>query len=181
MWPFITGPMEMSPSSWTRALQPRRLSTTLPPQANDRRNGTTMRRRSLTTRLVLSHLLATAIALLLLGGTVTALLIYNQRSQVRQTLDAQATLVAAYASALAPSATSLAGLATSIVGRFPHPPGTIVRIFAIDGTLLTEDRSLGEFPSPAAQPYLVSQVPFLPVASTSREYVARPINRGALT
>ncbi len=137
-----------------------------------------LRRRSLTTRLTWSHLLATGVALLLLAATLLLLLIRAQRAQTIDALNAQASLYAAYASELAPTTASLEGVADRIVRRFPRPAGTMVRIFAANGALLTADRSLGEFPSRAAQPLIVSQAPFFPLAPPQRRYVAQPIMRG---
>ncbi|MDQ5851435.1 MAG: ATP-binding protein [Chloroflexota bacterium] len=136
-----------------------------------------MRRLSLTTRLILSHLLATATALLLLGSTLVFLVVRDQRLQVLATLDAQAAVYAAYAGELAPTTAILEGLADGIVQRFPREPGTKVRIFATNGSLLTSDRSLGEFPSRAVQPLIVTPAPFLPLATETRRYVAKAIIR----
>lgn len=137
-----------------------------------------LRRRSLATRLTWSHLLATAVALLLLGGALFWLLLRNQSAQATATLSAQASLYAAYAADLAPATAILEGVADRIVHRFPPQPGTIVRIFATNGALITADRSLGQFPSRAVQPFVSSQAPVLPLAPRGRRYVAQPVMQG---
>ena len=136
------------------------------------------RRRSLATRLTWSHLVATSAALLLVGGTLFLLLARAQRLQATDALNSQAAIYATYAAELAPTTTILEGVADRVAHRFPPPAGTAVRIFATNGSLLTSDRSLGEFPSRAVQPYIVSQAPFLPLAPSVRLYVAQPIMRG---
>ena len=138
-----------------------------------------MRRLSLTTRLILSHLLATATALLLLGSMLVFLVARDQRLQVLAALDAQAAVYAAYAAELAPTTAILEGLADGIVQRFPREPGTKVRIFATNGSLLTSDRSLGEFPSRAVQSLIVTPAPFVPLATETRPYVAKASMRGS--
>jgi signal transduction histidine kinase len=121
---------------------------------------------------------ATSAALLLVGGTLFLLLTRTQRIQATEALNAQAAIYATYAAELAPTTTILEGVADRVARRFPPPPGTAVRIFATNGSLLTSDRSLGEFPSRAVQPLVVSQAPFLPLAPSLRLYVAQPIMRG---
>ncbi len=137
-----------------------------------------MRSRSLTTRLTCSHLLATTVALMLLGLTVFALLSRNQRSEMIAGLNTQAAIYATYASQLAPTPPILEAVADSVVRRFPRPRDTTVRIFATNGSLLSSDLSLGEFPSRPAQALMAGPVPFLPLPSSRRLYVARPILRG---
>ena len=137
-----------------------------------------MRRRSLTTRLLLSHLAAAIVALGLLGGSLLFLVARNQRLQSTAALQAQAAVYATYAAELAHTTTLLEGVADVVVRRFPVQPGTSVRIFAPNGSLLTSDRALGEFPSRSAQAFVAGPAPFLPLAPESRRYVAQPIRRG---
>ena len=136
------------------------------------------RHRSLTTRLTLSHLLATTVALLLLGAALLVLLLRAQQTQTQAALEAQAALYAAYAVDLAPTTAILEGVADRIVRRFPPPPGTTVRIFATNGALLTADQSLGQFPSRAVRALVVSPAPILTLAPQRRHYAAQPIIRG---
>ena len=136
-----------------------------------------MRHRSLTHRLLLSHLLATLAALALLGGTLVILVVRNQRAQLLQRLSVQAAVYASYATELAPTTAILEGVADAVVRRFPPEAGVEVRIFAINGALLTSDRSLGEFPSRAVQPLVTGPGSFLPIAPATRRYVARTITR----
>lgn len=138
-----------------------------------------MRQRSLTTRFLLSHLTAVAFALALLAGTSTLLLIRNERSRSLTNLQERTTLYATYAAAIAPDPLILRGSGDTIVRRFPAIPGNIVRIFAPDGTLLTSNRSLGEFPSRAVQPWLQRDVPLLTYAPANRIFVAQPILVGS--
>jgi signal transduction histidine kinase len=98
---------------------------------------------------------------------------------VLTSLDERATLYATYAAAIAPTSPTLQGLADTIVRRFPALPGNAVRIFSPDGTLLTSDRALGQFPSRAVQPWLDREVPLLTYAPANRTFVARPILQGS--
>jgi signal transduction histidine kinase len=140
-------------------------------------SGLAPRRRSLGTRLAWSHLLATSVGLALLGGTLWVLLTRNQRAQALASLNTRASIYAAYAADLASNTAILEGVADRVVRRFPPQAGTFVRIFAANGSLLSSDQRLGQFPSRAVQPLIASQAPFLPLAPEGRLYVAQPILR----
>lgn len=131
--------------------------------------------RSLTARLTWSHLLATAVGLALLGVTVLVLVDRNQRAETIAGLNRQAAIYAAYAAQIAPSSTTLEGVADSVLRRFPIAPGTIARIFATNGSLLSSDPSLGQFPSRPVQSLMAGPVPFLPLPPPQRLYVAWPV------
>ena len=136
-----------------------------------------LRQRSLTTRLVLSHLLATMTALVVLGALVTALLAHNLRAETLASLDARVGVYAVYAAELAPTPAILRGIADAVLARFPVESGTTVRIFSLDGTLLSADTSLGPYPSREAREYIADQLIVLSTAPGDRRYVARPIVR----
>ncbi len=138
-----------------------------------------MWRRSLLSRLLWSHLLAVAVSLFLSGTTLLLLVARSERSRLLERLDARAAVYSTYAAEIAASTAILEGLATSIVRRFPPEPGTIVRIFAPNGALLTARPELGAFPSRAVQPYITGQLPFLPLAPENRLVVAHPVRRGS--
>ena len=137
-----------------------------------------MWRRSLLSRLLWSHLLAVAVALLLSGTTLLLLVARSERTRLVERLDARAAVYATYAAEIAASTAILEGLAPSIVRRFPPEPDTIVRIFAPNGALLTASEDLGAFPSHAVQPFITGQLPFLPLAPQDRLMVAYPVRRG---
>ena len=137
-----------------------------------------MRRRSLTARLILSHLLATGAALIVLGGTVVLLVARAERTQTLTALETQAAVYASYAAELAPNAAILEGIADAVVRRFPAGLGTTVRIFAPNGALLTSDLTLGRFPSRAVLTHVDTPAPVLALAPAGRRYVALPIARG---
>ncbi len=140
-----------------------------------------VRRRSLTTRLVFSHLLATATALVVLSGLVVGLLAYNLRAETLASLQARASVYAIYAADLAPTPTLLRAMASTVVARFPTEPDTVVRIFGTDGTLLSADVGLGPYPSREARNYIANQLLVLSSAAGDRRYLARPIVRDGTT
>jgi signal transduction histidine kinase len=137
-----------------------------------------LRRRSLATRLVLSHVLATVTAIAVLGAIGIALLARNLQTATVSALDARASVVAVYAADLATSSATLRGVVPAVLGRFGAEPGTTIRIFAPDGTLLNDDGGIGLYPSREARRYVTTQFLALSVAPTDRRYVARPITRG---
>ena len=136
-----------------------------------------MWRRSLFSRLLWSHLLAVAVALLLSGTTTLLLVARNERTRLVERLDARAVVLASYAAEIAPSTLILEGLAGSIVRRFPPETGAAVRIFAPNGSLLSTTDELGAFPSQAVRPFISGPLPFLPLAPQTRVAVAQPVRR----
>ena len=141
-----------------------------------------MRRRSLKTRLTLSHALVTLAGLTLLSVALLALVYRSQRAQTIANLTAQAQVNAAFAAEIAPDADALAGIAPSLIRRFSPPPDTVLRVLAPNGTVLYASRDLGSFPSAAALPLLTNPLPIQPVAlEQGRRFVARPVQRGDQT
>lgn len=140
-----------------------------------------MRRLSLTTRLTLSHVLVTLGALLLLSAATVLLIGRSQRVQTLATLTAQAEVYAALAAEVAPDTATLAAVAPSLGSRFAAP-GSAVRIFAPNGSILFASDDLGQFPSVAARELLTFPLPIQPVAPQSeRRFGAQPIAHGATT
>jgi signal transduction histidine kinase len=140
-----------------------------------------MWRRSLLAQTAGSHLLAVSVALLLASTTVFLIVARSERTRLIDQLEARAGVYAAYAGELASSTTILEGLAAAVVRRFPPEPGTAVRVFAPNGSLLTPDSELGVFPSRAVHPHISGPIPFLPLAPDTRVTVAQPINHGSET
>lgn len=140
-----------------------------------------MWRRSLFARTLVSHLLAVGVALLLAGLTLLWLVARTERTRLVERLDARAAVYATYAGEIAASTMILEGLADAIVRRFPPEPGTSVRIFAPNGSLLTPQSALGVFPSRAVLPYISGQLPFLPLSPDTRVAVALPVQRSGQT
>lgn len=141
-----------------------------------------MRRRSLKTRLTLSHVLVTLGGLFLLGVALIVLVQRGQRAEMISSLTAQAQVYAVYASELAGDSTTLAAVAPTLVQRFNPPPDTTVRVLAPNGAVLFASRDLGNFPSRAAVPLLTSPLPIQPFAlEHNRRFVAYPIMRDEQT
>jgi two-component system sensor histidine kinase BaeS len=141
-----------------------------------------MRRRSLKTRLTLSHALVTLAGLTLLSAALLALVYRSQRAATIANLTAQAQVYAAFAAEIAPDADALAGIAPSLIRRFSPPADTVLRVLAPNGTVLYASRDLGSFPSAAALPLLTNPLPIQPVAlEQGRRFVARPVQRGDQT
>ncbi len=135
-----------------------------------------MRRRTLTTRLTLSYLLATLVGLMLLGGSVLGLVARGLQTQLLDALQSQTTVYAAYAATLASDTATLGAQAQAIVARFPTPPDVEVRIFATNGSLLLPKGPLGIFPSRPVRPYLVNSLVLPPVGQDEgRRYAAQPV------
>lgn len=135
-----------------------------------------MRRLSLTTRLTLSHLLATLAGLLFLGGSLLALVEYSQRSEMLASLQRQAEVYAAYAAGLASDTQTLSAQAAAVAARFPPPPDVVVRIFAANGSPLIPNSPLGQFPSRLVRPYLSNALFLPPVGEDrNRRYAVAPI------
>ncbi len=118
-----------------------------------------MRRLSLTTRLTLSHVLVTFGALVLLNAATLLLIGRAQRLQTLATLESQAAVFAALAAEVAPDTATLAGAAPVLVPRFTAAPGSTIRIFAPNGSILFANADLGQFPSAAARALLTSPLP----------------------
>ncbi|HEY0601555.1 MAG TPA: HAMP domain-containing sensor histidine kinase [Herpetosiphonaceae bacterium] len=141
-----------------------------------------MRRRSLKTRLTLSHVLVTLGGLILLGVALIVLVQRGQRADMISNLTAQAQVYAVYASELATDSNTLAVVAPTLVQRFNPPPDTTVRVLAPNGAVLFASRDLGNFPSRAAVPLLTSPLPIQPFAlEHNRRFVAYPVVRDAQT
>jgi signal transduction histidine kinase len=141
-----------------------------------------MRRRSLTTRLTLSHVLVTLGGLVLLGAALIVLVQRGQRVEMVGNLLAQAQVYAVYASELAGDSNTLAAVAPTLVRRFNPPPDITVRVLAPNGTVLFASRDLGDFPSRAALPLLTDALPIQPFAlELDRRFVAYPIVRNGQT
>ena len=139
-----------------------------------------MRRLSLTTRLTLSHVLVTFGALVLLNAATLLLIGRAQRLQTLATLDSQAAVFAALAAEVAPDTSTLAAAAPVLVPRFTAAPGSTIRIFAPNGSILFANADLGQFPSAAARALLTSPLPIQPVTPDGeRRFAARPILRGS--
>ncbi|MBA3945287.1 MAG: HAMP domain-containing histidine kinase [Herpetosiphonaceae bacterium] len=135
-----------------------------------------MRRRTLTTRLTLSYVLATLVGLVLLGGSVLGLVARSLQTQLLDALQSQTAVYAAYAATLASDTSTLGAQASAIVERFPTPPDVEVRIFATNGSLLLPKGPLGLFPSRPVRPYLVNSLVLPPVGQEEdRRYAAQPI------
>ncbi|HEX6289341.1 MAG TPA: ATP-binding protein [Herpetosiphonaceae bacterium] len=135
-----------------------------------------MRRRSLKTRLTLSHVFVTLAGLALLGVALIVFVQRGQRTQVLANLAAQANVYAAYASELAADSDTLAGVAPNLSRRFPLPPDIAMRVLAPNGSVLFASRDLGTFPSRAALPLLTNPLPIQPVTlERGRHFVAQPI------
>ncbi len=139
-----------------------------------------MRRRSLTTRLTLSHVLVTLAGLVLLGAALLILVQRRQQSDILASLTAQAQLYAAYAAELASDTNTLAGVAPGLARRFSIVPDTRLRVFAPNGALLyASQNDLGSFPSSAAVGLLPNPLPLQPITiEGSRRFVAEQIVRG---
>lgn len=141
-----------------------------------------MRRRSLKTRLTLSHVLVTLAGLVLLSVALLGLVYRNQRAATIANLTAQAQVYAAFAAEVAPDADALAGIAPSLIRRFSPAPDTVLRVLAPNGAVLYASRDLGSFPSSAALPLLTNPLPIQPIAlERGRRFVARPVQRGDQT
>jgi signal transduction histidine kinase len=141
-----------------------------------------MRRRSLITRLTLSHILVTLASLLLLGTSLLAFVQRSQHAQVLASLNAQAHLSAAYAAELAPNPTALAGVASTLGRRFTVAADVTIRVLALNGAVLFASSDLGPFPSNAALPWLSHRLPIQPVAlEGDRHFVALPVVRDGRT
>lgn len=138
-----------------------------------------MRRRSLLTRLTLSHVLITFAGLMLLGVALIGLFYRSQRAQTLANLTAQAQVYAIYAAELAGDTTMLGGIAPNMIRRFNVAPDTVVRVLAANGSVLFASRDLGPFPSSAARPLLTNPLPIQPLAlERNRLFVAESIRRG---
>lgn len=141
-----------------------------------------MRRRSLTTRLTLSHVLVTFAALALLTATLLTLVQRSQRAQLEANLQAQAQVYASYAAQLAIDTNALGGIAPNLAGRFAIPADVTLRVIAPNGAVLYASRDLGLFPSRAARPLLPNPLPIQPVArEQDRRFVAEPVVRDEQT
>lgn len=141
-----------------------------------------MRRRSLTTRLTLSHTLVTLAALVLLSAVLIGLVWRGQRAQALESLTAQAQISAAFAADIAADTNTLAAVGPSLVRRFSIAPGTDVRLFGPNGAVLFASRDLGLFPSAAVRDLLPDPLPIQPIApQANRRFVAQPIVRGDQT
>ncbi len=138
-----------------------------------------MRRRSLTTRLTLSHVLVMLAGLLLLGIALLALVQRSQRTQTLANLTAQANVYAAYASEVALDTNTLTAIAPTLIRRFTIGPDTTVRVLAPNGAVLYASRNLGAFPSNAAVALLTNPLPIQPVAREGdRRFAAQRVVRG---
>lgn len=138
-----------------------------------------MRRLSLTTRLTISHVLVTLGALVLLSAVTVLLIMRAQRLQTIATLQTQAEVYAALAAEVAPDTATLAAAAAALGPRFGTTPGSSVRIFAPNGSILFASVELGQFPSVVARELLTSPLPIQPVApDDERRFAAQPIMRG---
>lgn len=141
-----------------------------------------MRRRSLKTRLTLSHVLVTLAGLALLSAALLGLIYRSQRADTLTNLAAQAQVYAAFAADVAPDTDALAGIAPGLVRRFSPASDTAVRVLAPNGAVLYASRDLGDFPSASALPLLTNPLPIQPVAlEQGRRFVARPVLRGDQT
>jgi signal transduction histidine kinase len=141
-----------------------------------------MRRRSLKTRLTLSHVLVTLAGLTLLAAALLVLAQRGLRAQMLANLTTQAQVYALYASELAADSNTLAGIAPTLIRRFNIPPDSSVRVLAPNGSVLFASRDLGDFPSRAAVPLLTNPLPIQPVAlERERRFVAQPVVRGSQT
>lgn len=137
-----------------------------------------MRRRSLKTRLIVSHVLVTLAGVALLSTALLGLVYRSQRSQTLANLGAQADVYAAFAVELAPNSTTLGGIAPELVRRFSLAPDTIIRVIAPNGSVLFASRDLGPFPSSAARALITNPLPIQPIApENDRRFVARPVLR----
>lgn len=138
-----------------------------------------MRRRSLTTRLTVSHLLVTLAGVALLGATLLALVQRSQRDQTLANLTAQAQVYAAYAGEVATTTDTLRAIAPDLARRFSIAPDSVLRILAPNGAVLYASRDLGSFPSSVALPLLTNPLPIQPIArEADRRFVAQRIVRG---
>lgn len=141
-----------------------------------------MRRRSLKTRLTLSHALVTLAGLALLSAALLGLVYRSQRAETIANLTAQAEVYAAFAAEVAPDANALAGVAPGLARRFNPAPDTVVRVLAPNGAVLYASRDLGPFPAAAALPLLTNPLPIQPVAlEQGRRFVAQSVQRGDQT
>jgi two-component system sensor histidine kinase BaeS len=138
-----------------------------------------MRRRSLTTRLTLSHVLVTLAGLLLLGVALIVIVQRNQRTQALANLTAQANVYAAYASEVALDTNILTAISPTLIRRFNIGPETTLRVLAPNGAVLFASRNLGSFPSTAALAMLTNPLPIQPVArEDDRRFAAQRVVRG---
>ncbi len=142
-----------------------------------------MRRRSLTTRLTLSHVLVTLAGLAVLGVATLVLVQRSQRAQTLASLSAQARVYAVFAGEVAADTNTLAAIAPTLVRRFSVPADTTVRVFAPNGAVLYASRNdLGAFPSSAALALLPNPLPIQPVTiEGQRRFAAERVIRGAQT
>ena len=142
-----------------------------------------MRRRSLTTRLTLSHVLVTLAGIAVLGVATLVLVERSQRAQTLANLGAQARVYAVFAGEVAADTNTLAAIAPTLVRRFNLPADTTVRVFAPNGAVLYANRNdLGAFPSSAALVLLPNPLPIQPVTiEGQRRFAAERVIRGNQT
>ncbi len=130
---------------------------------------------SLTLRLPLTYLLVTLGGLLLLGGGFITLAGQYTAQQGQRALETQAAIYSDYLAALASNTADLQALATSSAISGVLPADVTVRIFSVNGTLLSNSAGLGPFPSRPVLDLTSSPLP-LPISQVAnRRYIARAI------
>lgn len=133
---------------------------------------------SLAVRLTLTYLLVTLAGLLLLGGSFIALVNSALSRQNQQELAAQTAIFAGLVAELAASPAEVQALAPGLVDSASVPPGVTARIFAANGTLLSNPAGLGPFPSRPVRELLETPFP-LPISQADERRYAAQLVPGA--